>query len=375
MSGQHSREGMLFRIVEMAYAATDDDEMVRAVFTALREFMSFSSGVFMPVNDATLELKPGFCFDCNAADMGPYLAHYAPLDPFVRCQPGPVLLNETVRFSDVITPGDLAHSEFVDFMRQVPYQHALGTLTGFAQQAVAVFSVHRQRHEHDFAAEERAILDAIGPHLARAVILRRQLNDPALRAETGIVVFDGAGTALYLNSPARAFLVATPPPALLAALSVQGAGVIKLASQYFRLSQLSMTSASLLRRFAVEESVAGAVTEATAEYGALERWSPATRQPGATRIVVVQPFRQRLDLIRRLAQYGLSPRQSEVAVWALRGLTNSEIASAMCIAEQTVKDHFQDIYCRVGVRTRGALLAKVLGTSSALPTGLGEKHS
>lgn len=374
MKGLRGREGLLLQIIERVYLAADDGEMVHSVFTTLRELMSFASGVFMPANANTLELQQGLCFDCRPADMDTYLAHYAPLDPFVLRQPSPVLLNQTMRFSDVITTREVARSEFSEFLRLVPYHHAIGILTGLGQQPVAVFSLHRQRDERDFSAEDLAVLDCIGPHLARAITLRCRLSDSAQQAETGILVFGATGKALYVNVVARRVLGTTPPQALLAALPAQGSGVIKLASQCFRLSRMPWTTASLLRRFAMQEAAADPIDGAQADEGPVERWSAATRQRAGAIIVVVEPFRQRLDLLRRLAHYGLSPRQCEIAVWALRGLVNGEIARQISIGEQTVKDHFQEIYSRVGVRSRTGLLAKVLGTSGAMPTERGERR-
>jgi DNA-binding CsgD family transcriptional regulator len=375
MTGSHSRAQLLLKIIEMAYAAADDGEVVRSVFTALRELMSFQSGVFMPVNPDTLELQQGLCFDCSAPDMETYLAHYAPLDPFVLRQPSPAVPNQTMLFSDVITSRELGRSEFSEFMRKVPYHHALGILTGVAQQPVAVFSVHRQQHERDFCADDQAIFDCIGPHMARAITLRHQVKDPEQRAETGILVLGATGNALFLNTPARRFLCTTPPQMILAALPAQGSVVIKLGSQCFRLSRMPWATASLLRRFAMEDAAADPMEGLRTDEDPIERWSGATRQRAGTIIAVLQPFRPRVHLLRRLTHYGLSPRQSEIAVWALRGLANGEIARRLCIGEQTVKEHCQEIYHRVGVHTRVQFLAEVLGTCSLMPTGSGERCS
>lgn len=359
----------MLKIVEMAYAATDDGEMVRSVFRELRQLISFPSGVFMPVNADTLELEKGLCFDCSDADMEMYLTHYAPLDPFVLRQPSPNLINRTVLLSDAISARDLERSEFGEFMRQVPYQHALGMLTGVAQQPTAVFSVHRQRHENDFCADEQAIFDCIGPHLARAMTLRHRANDPAQREETGILVFGGNGNADFLNAAARRFLAGTPPQAVLAALPARGSGVVSLGSQRFRLGRMPWTTASLLRRFAMEEAAVDPMHGVQADEDPLQRWSAATRQRVGAIIVVLQPFRPRLQLLRRLRHYGLSPRQFEVAVWALRGMANGDIARRLGISEQTVREHCQEIYHRVGAHTRVEFVAKALGTSNLTPHG------
>ena len=178
-------------------------------------------------------------------------------------------------------------------------------------------------------------------------------------------MFGGTGRALYLNTVAHRSLGTTSPQALLSVLPANGSVVINLASQCYRLSRMPLATASLLRRFAIEETASGPNECLPADEDPKERWSGATRKGAGAVIAVLQPFHQRYDLTRRLANYGLSPRQQEVAVWALRGLANGEIARRIFISEQTVREHCQEIYFRAGVRTRAELLAKVLGSSGA----------
>jgi len=367
MKRVRGRDGFVLKVIELAYAATTDGEMMHDVFKGLRDLIPFSSAVFMPVAPETLELQPGLCFDCDGADMDRYLTHYAPLDPFVLRPPSPALLNQTKRFSDVVTRDELGRSEFSDFLRQVPYHHALGTLVGLAEQPVAVFSVHRQARERDFDGGDQEVLDRVAPHLARAITLRHQVCDRTERAETGILVFGTEGNVRYLNDTARSFLGTTPPQVLLNALSALDRSFLTLGAQDFQISLSPWTTASLLQRFAIEDAAASHTAEVRADSDPAEVWSAATRARTGARIVTMRPFRQRVDLVRRLARYGLSPRQSEIAVSALRGLANREIASRLFITEQTVKEHFQEIYCRAGVRTRAAFLAKVLWTGGAMP--------
>jgi DNA-binding CsgD family transcriptional regulator len=360
MNHFRNREKRLLEILDVIYAAADDDEMMHAVFMALRHLMVFPSGIFMPVDPDTLELRQGLCFDCAAADMAIYLSHYAPLDPYVLRQPSLVLLNQTMRLSDVAGAGELERSEFCEFMQRVPYYHALGILTGLAEQPVGVFSVHRQRHQRDFSDAERAIIDHIGPHLARASVLRRQASEPEQRAETGLVVLGRGGEPLYLNATARRFLGLTPPAALLMAL--QGRGVVSMACQHYRVSRVPWVAASLLWRFVVAEAAADLLDHRQSD--PVARWSAATREGTQAIIIALQPFRQRMDVIRRLSHYSLSPRQTEVALCAQRGLANAEIARQLYIGVQTVKDHLQEIYEHMGVKTRAELLIKLLGTDS-----------
>jgi hypothetical protein len=115
MNDSVSRETKLLEIIEMIYSAADDGEMVAAVFPALRGVLPFSSGVLMPVDADTQELRAGWCFDCSTADMASYLAHYAPLDPYVLQQPGPGLFNRSIRFSDIARRSD-SWANLFDFM-------------------------------------------------------------------------------------------------------------------------------------------------------------------------------------------------------------------------------------------------------------------
>ena len=61
----------------------------------------------------------------------------------------------------------------------------------------------------------------------------------------------------------------------------------------------------------------------------------------------------------RLDLYGLSPREREVALLLVRGLSNEEIARTLYITRYTVKDHVKAIYAKLGVTTRHELTAKL----------------
>jgi len=66
-------------------------------------------------------------------------------------------------------------------------------------------------------------------------------------------------------------------------------------------------------------------------------------------------------LERRLGASPLSPREREIARLVFTGHANKEIAHRCSISEQTVKDHLKSAYRKLGVRTRTALVAELLG--------------
>lgn len=60
-------------------------------------------------------------------------------------------------------------------------------------------------------------------------------------------------------------------------------------------------------------------------------------------------------------RFTFTSRQGDVVKHLLKGWTNKEIANALGITEQTVKEHIKHIMQKTGVTTRTGILARVLG--------------
>ena len=71
---------------------------------------------------------------------------------------------------------------------------------------------------------------------------------------------------------------------------------------------------------------------------------------------------ERKDAVQHnLERYALSPRECEVVMLVLYGYSNRRIADQLFLTEYTVEDHFKRIFSKLGVRSRTALAAKILG--------------
>ena len=82
-------------------------------------------------------------------------------------------------------------------------------------------------------------------------------------------------------------------------------------------------------------------------------------RPHLARLRVNAESRRRVDPTR-----GLSPREAEVLGWVARGKTNAEIAAALFISPQTVRKHLENIFEKLGVRTRTAAAAYAQGLTA-----------
>jgi DNA-binding CsgD family transcriptional regulator len=60
-----------------------------------------------------------------------------------------------------------------------------------------------------------------------------------------------------------------------------------------------------------------------------------------------------------LAAYGLTAREREVCREVIEGYSTADIAGRLFISANTVQDHLKSIFAKVGVRSRGELVARL----------------
>lgn len=71
--------------------------------------------------------------------------------------------------------------------------------------------------------------------------------------------------------------------------------------------------------------------------------------------------------VARGAQYGLAPRECDVAERMARGLSNREIAAELFLAEKTVKNTVNRLFAKLAVTSRGQAIATWLGADAEHP--------
>jgi DNA-binding CsgD family transcriptional regulator len=88
------------------------------------------------------------------------------------------------------------------------------------------------------------------------------------------------------------------------------------------------------------------------------RTEPTHTRP-AESVVIIAPAGPKEVLRLTAIGYGLSPREQEVVDLAVHGATTKQISQALYISEYTVKDHLSNIFGKVGVRGRRALVKQL----------------
>jgi DNA-binding CsgD family transcriptional regulator len=338
---------------------TDDPHaVVPAAFEALRGLIGFSSGVHMPIEPQGWSLRAGHAHDSDASLVPDYLRHFAKLDPYVIHAPCLRRPNEVVAFSEVTDASRTENGEFGDFMRRVPYFHALAMVPFLRGAPLGVFSIHRRRNEPDFDAADKECFRWFVTHLANSIDYRRLAGATQNRQPFAAVLIGADGTVAAMTDDARRILGGVPestalnvpplhaPPAVFA---TQEGELILRATAVAADSLLASPGARELR---LPDPEAARLSR---------RLSMPAASRGAPFLLMIEPIAG-ADLRARLVRFGLTAREAQVAVRVVEGQPNKEIAEACGVSLHTIKEHVTSIYRKAGVASRAGFLAAVLGS-------------
>ena len=76
-------------------------------------------------------------------------------------------------------------------------------------------------------------------------------------------------------------------------------------------------------------------------------------------MIIIEPAGPKEVTWIKATAYGLSDREKEVVGLVVRGASTKQIAATLYISEYTVQDHLSNIFDKVGVRGRRALVKRL----------------
>jgi DNA-binding CsgD family transcriptional regulator len=76
-------------------------------------------------------------------------------------------------------------------------------------------------------------------------------------------------------------------------------------------------------------------------------------------VIVIEPAGSKEMAWLNTATYGLSPREEEVVEFVVRGSSTRQISQALYVTEDTVQKHLQNVFEKVGVRSRRELVKRL----------------
>lgn len=316
----------IFEIVEIAYSIPDRASMFVAVCEKLDKLIGFSSAVLLPIDPQTKKhVFPGpVVYNHTLSTACTWTLHYTHIDPLITEWNGQI--NNTVQNTDLVPASFLVDSEFgCDFLSPARCFHIIGAFLGSQGDEVALTGFHRQKHDRRFSDREKKLTDILILHISRALHNMDLMDTIASSLEIGMIIIREDGRIISINEEARSILNGKPP-------SVIPDPDFSTCSVFFK-------------------SETGTYNVRTIKKGKGRK----------EKIILLEPLPSERSIRSKLTGFGLTPRQEEIAVLIVRGLSNREIAERLFISEQTVRDHIYDIFGKLQVRRRSELTAKVLG--------------
>jgi DNA-binding CsgD family transcriptional regulator len=217
----------------------------------------------------------------------------------------------------------------------------------------------REKGRPDFDARAVAFIRRIAPHLGaglRAATLQQELHDNQVSDDAaGVLVLDRWGMVVQHNAAAERRLREIGD----LGVGWREGGEGLPAPIWTVLGALKRA----LRPETDRELNSGPYLRVRGRSG---RWltlqasrTEPTHARSAESMVIIAPAGPKEVLRLTASGYGLSPREQEVVELAVRGASTKEISRALYISEYTVKDHLKNIFGKVGVRGRRALVKQL----------------
>jgi DNA-binding CsgD family transcriptional regulator len=261
-----------------------------------------------------------------------------------------------VAILSVATGGDLAHSTRWD---QLLGPGGLGdelraslVTGGVGRECWGTLGVYRERRAASFADGDAAFVAALIPELAAAARgAWRAGCAPGIApvSQPGVIVVNRAGQLAASTAVARTWLDRIGPDAH---------------------SQVHALTARLHAGPSRVNVVPTATLRTRTRDGQwIEMHAERLSSPGRDDVAIsVQAARPEATTEILMRAYGLSRREREVTRLLLRGLSAAEIAGALYITGNTVRDHLKAVYLKTGASGRGRLAMRLAPRDDAAPS-------
>ncbi len=343
----------LINVLGVALSALDEEMFPSNVLVALRSLVEYDVAIFLTIDATSNRIwswaqEPShLVFPHMEHLFQGHLADHPLLLHCIRTGSGTV-----VRMSDFLSPAQFrAHPIYRDFYARLGMRHQLGF--GIAQQPSLVAWTEMLRADRDFTERDRAVVQAMLPHLrlqwqwSRSVAALSErgslLNQAAQHLRVGLVAVDAERRVHYVSQRAGELLTAY----LDTEQEVRG--------------RLPQALDEWIARERIVESGpirSGPEPFIIARDGS-ELWCRVVA--GRTRWLITLEEQSLPSRRTSLEDFGLTRREAEVVQVLVTGMSNGDIATILKMSERTVGKHLEHIYAKLGVSGRAAVMARALG--------------
>jgi DNA-binding CsgD family transcriptional regulator len=226
----------------------------------------------------------------------------------------------------------------------------------------------RERGRPDFSAREAAFLQRVAPHLGAGLRAAVLLSRASLMQEgnevPGVLILDRRGRVSHYTAAAERWLRELEEDPDSGWWEGRGPSAWREGKG---LPAAVWTMAGTLRRALKPETdgdlngVPSLCVRARSGrwltlHGSMTESAPDRR---GEMVIVIEPSGPREVTWLRATAYGLSPRERAVVDLVVRGASTRQISATLYISEYTVQDHLSNVFDKIGVRDRRALVNRL----------------
>jgi DNA-binding CsgD family transcriptional regulator len=331
--------------------ATNDQQLFEDVSTRLREVVPYDGSGWFATDPATiLATNPVRIENVEVGHCSSYWERESRVEDVL-------LFRDVARSPEGIgtlyevTDGQPGRSaRYREYLAPQGYGDELRAAFRLGETTWGVLDLYRDRSREAFGREDVEAVRSIVPAVAGALRAFTSRTDVRSASEDapGTALFEPSGTLLSLDDQAERLFLEVGGPA-------------------WATYPLPMTPiyAVVARATAVLEGRDRGPASARLRSSS-GRWLSvhasclrgADGRPGPTALTI-EPSKSAHIAPIIVEAYGLTAREQEITRGVSRGLSNQEIAADLFLSPHTVRDHLKAIFAKVGVASRGELVAKL----------------
>jgi DNA-binding CsgD family transcriptional regulator len=362
MNKNHQFDDLLELIDDVYAAAVDEGRWMDLAPQIARTFQSTSTTLLMQYADQPQILSVTKNIE---GGMKEYRDYYWQRDIWVQRGDQLGLVGAS---KDIVSDSEFQETEFYrDWCRKLGVFYVVGAVFPTGENRLGVLGVHRPRSVGTYEEEDKYLVSKFVPHLQRALRVRDQLAQAAIREHVSLAALDRSETATLLVTADSRIIYANPQADVLLTVGT----VIR--SRNGLLAATSKNDAERLSAL-IRQTSGGTQAATTDGIMSLRRlnqrplsvlvapfrmvWSG---HPAAGAIVFVRDPNRSMSAIATLRElFHLTPTEARIAQALANGKTIAEIASAHRATLQTVRKQLKIIFAKTGTNRQAQCIAVIL---------------
>lgn len=352
------------RIERACARAATGDELFEAVSHEVRRAVPFDGSMWFGVDPSTLLAVSPARFEaldegyCQTLWDGEFHEQDTALYRDLARKPTPAA---AIRLETADRP--LRSPRYRHFVQPQGYDDELRVAFRSGENTWAMGALYREKGHPAFSAEDVALMGAISGIVAAALRTRMAMGQVprSLSAAPGLLMFDSSSVLMSANAEARGWLGGIygsghdPAKSWLDVLADPTSGDLQAAIPVIPLLARARAVAAGLDPGPARLRL----RDRTGRWLVLHASCLSGGAGEGTVAVVVEPAKSTDVAPIVIEAYGLSPRERDVVRAIARGASTPDIAAELFLSAHTVRDYIKSVFEKVGVSSRGELVARL----------------